>query len=41
MLENYKVSGHFKDGSPIEDHAILDKFEKIFLDRIAEHIIYQ
>ena len=41
VLENYKVAGHFKDGSPIEDHAILDKFEKIFLDRIAEHIIYQ
>lgn len=39
-LKDYKVYGYYKDGTNIEDKALLDKYEKIFLERIAEHVIY-
>lgn len=42
-LKNYKVYGFYKDGNSTEitDEELLHKYEKIFLQRIAEHIIYE
>ena len=39
-LKNYKVYGFYKNGKLIEDKKLLDKYEGIFLERIAPHIIY-
>lgn len=41
ILSNYEVYGFHKNGEPITDSIILQKYEKIFLDRISEHLIYQ
>ncbi len=41
ILGNYKVYGYDHDGKEIKDDAVLKKYEKIFLDRIAERIIYE
>lgn len=41
ILENYKVYGYDRDGKEIKDDAVLKKYERIFLDRIAERIIYE
>ena len=38
-LTDYGV-WYYKDGINIEDKALLDKYEKIFLERIAEHVTY-
>lgn len=39
-LGNYSVYGLDTAGNPITDTSILQKYEKIFLSRIAERIIY-
>lgn len=42
ILKDYNVYGYYKgeEHSIIADKEILNKFEKIFIERIAEHIIY-
>lgn len=39
-LENYSVYGYYTNGDFITDTDLLQKYKKIFLSRIAEHIIY-
>ena len=41
ILGDYKVYGYYHDGRKIQDEDILEKYKKIFLDRIAERIIYE
>lgn len=40
---DYKVFGFYKDAenTPITDAELLKRYENIFLERIAEHIIYE
>lgn len=40
LLGDYSVYGFYYNGEPMEDEEILQKYEEIFLERIAEHIIY-
>ena len=40
-LSSYKVYGYYNDGSVIMEQELLNKYENIFLDRIATHIIYE
>lgn len=42
VLKDYNVYGYYKDNehNKITDKELLKEFEKIFIDRIAEHIIY-
>lgn len=39
-LKDYKVYGFYKNGEVIKEKAILEKYERIILDRIAPYIIY-
>lgn len=39
-LGNYSVYGYYTNGDFITDTDLLQKYKKIFLSRIAEHIIY-
>ena len=39
-LKDYKIYGYYRDGSKLEDREILAQYERIFLERIAEKIIY-
>lgn len=43
LLGDYKVFGFYKDAenTPITDAELLKRYENIFLERIAEHIIYE
>lgn len=43
LLGDYKVFGFYKDAqnTPITNTELLKRYENIFLERIAEHIIYQ
>lgn len=41
ILGDYTISGYYKNGQQITDSSILEKYKQIFLNRIAEHIIYQ
>lgn len=40
-LGDYKVYGFYKDGTVITDDKLLKRFEHIFIQRVAEHIIYE
>lgn len=40
-LGEYQVYGRYKDGTEMRDANLLSSFERIFLDRIASHIIYE
>lgn len=39
-LGKYSVYGYYTNGDSITDTDLLQKYRKIFLSRIAEHIIY-
>lgn len=39
-ISDYSIYGFYNNGDPITDTDLLQKYEKIFLSRIAEHIIY-
>ena len=40
-LGDYRIYGFYRNGDKIIDQQLLDRFEKIFIDRIAERIIYE
>lgn len=40
-LGDYRIYGFYRNGDRIIDQQLLDRFEKIFIDRIAERIIYE
>lgn len=40
-LVDYRTYGFYRNGDKITDQQLLDHFEKMFIDRIAERIIYE
>ena len=40
-LTDYTTYGYYRNGEKVIDQQLLDRFEKMFIDRIAERIIYE